>query len=53
MKCVVFDYGGGTIDVTVLDIKGEDINVKATAGDIHCGGQDIDNILVEYCCVKF
>ena len=53
VKCLVFDYGGGTLDVTVLDIKGSDIKVKSTAGDTHCGGQDIDNAMINYCCKRF
>lgn len=46
---LVFDFGGGTFDVSVLCI-GDGINeVKATSGDTHLGGQDLDNLFVEYC----
>ena len=53
-KCVcVFDFGGGTFDVTILIIKNKNFIVKATGGDTHLGGQDIDNLLVEYCIQEF
>ena len=46
---LVFDLGGGTFDVSVLGV-GDNINeVKATCGDPHLGGQDLDTKLVEYC----
>jgi molecular chaperone DnaK (HSP70) len=46
---LVFDFGGGTFDVTVLCI-GDGVNeVKSTSGDTHLGGQDIDTKFVEYC----
>jgi len=45
---VVFDFGGGTLDVTVLEIDDGVFEVKATAGDTHLGGEDIDNVLVDY-----
>ena len=46
---MVFDYGGGTLDVTVLDIQGNEIVVKSTNGDTHCGGQDLDNCMFDEC----
>ncbi len=49
----MFDFGGGTFDVSILRI-GRGINdVKATSGDTHLGGQDLDNMLVEYCIDHF
>jgi heat shock protein 1/8 len=46
---LVFDFGGGTFDVSVLCI-GKGINeVRATSGDTHLGGQDLDNLFVDYC----
>jgi len=48
-KCVVFDFGGGTHDVTVLEIHKKKINVKAVDGDPNLGGQDIDIELMKYC----
>jgi len=45
---VVFDFGGGTLDVSVLEIDDGVFEVKATNGDTHLGGEDIDNVLVDY-----
>ena len=45
---LVYDLGGGTLDVTVLIIDGGVFEVKSTSGDTHLGGQDFDNNLVEY-----
>ena len=39
---LVYDFGGGTLDVSLVKIEGGDITVLATAGDSHCGGADID-----------
>ncbi|XP_058762936.1 heat shock cognate 70 kDa protein-like [Vicia villosa] len=53
-KCVgennifVFDLGGGTFDVSVLTIKDNLFQVKATAGNTHLGGTDFDNRMVNY-----
>ena len=52
-KVCVFDFGGGTFDVTILSIKDSNFIINATGGDTHLGGQDIDNILVEYCIQEF
>ncbi len=42
---VVYDFGGGTIDISILDIQDEVIKVLATAGDINLGGNDFDIML--------
>jgi L1 cell adhesion molecule like protein len=47
---VVFDCGGGTHDVSILTLDGGIFEVKATGGDTHLGGSDIDNVIVEYLC---
>jgi L1 cell adhesion molecule like protein len=47
---LIFDEGGGTHDLSVLSIDGGIFEVKATAGDTHLGGSDIDNIIVDYLC---
>lgn len=47
-KLVVFDFGGGTFDVTVLEVGDDVIEVKATDGDAHMGGRDIDQKLVRH-----
>ena len=52
-KICVFDFGGGTFDVTIIKVKGNTFIIKATGGDTHLGGQDIDNLLVEYCIQEF
>ena len=49
----VFDFGGGTFDVTVLSIKNKEFNVLSTGGDSHLGGADIDNLLVKHCIDEF
>jgi len=46
---VIFDLGGGTFDVSVLSMEGGVFAVKATGGDTHLGGEDVDNILVDWC----
>ncbi|CAG8481074.1 7605_t:CDS:2 [Paraglomus occultum] len=45
---LIFDLGGGTFDVSLLNITGGVFAVKATAGDTHLGGQDFDNNLLEH-----
>lgn len=45
---VVFDFGGGTLDISVLNIEDGVFEVKSTNGDTHLGGEDLDNILVEH-----
>ena len=47
---IVFDCGGGTHDVSILTLDGGIFEVKATGGDTHLGGSDIDNIIVDYLC---
>ena len=45
---LVFDFGGGTLDVTILKIESGRFITLATSGDCHLGGQDVDNALVEH-----
>ena len=47
---LVFDAGGGTHDVSILTLDGGIFEVKATGGDTHLGGSDIDNTIVDYLC---
>jgi len=49
----VFDLGGGTFDVSILTIKGDVFEVKATAGNTHLGGEDFDNRTVKYFVEEF
>ena len=46
-KIVVFDLGGGTFDVSVLEIGDGVFEVKATAGDTHLGGDDFDKRIID------
>jgi L1 cell adhesion molecule like protein len=50
---VVFDFGGGTLDVSLIDIEGMKFRVRAVAGDTHLGGRDIDDLLMELCMERF
>ena len=47
-KVVVFDFGGGTFDVSVLEVGEEVVEVKSTDGDSHMGGEDIDQAIVQW-----
>lgn len=49
-RIAVYDYGGGTFDVSVLEMKDGVFQVLATAGDTRLGGDDIDEILARWCC---
>ena len=49
----VFDFGGGTFDISVLDINDGVIEVKSTNGDTHLGGDDIDQRLINYLIEEF
>lgn len=50
---LIFDMGGGTFDVSLLSIDDGIFEVKATAGNTHLGGEDIDSRLVKYCLQDF
>ena len=52
-KILVFDLGGGTFDVSVLEIADGTFEVLATNGNNHLGGDDFDNILVDYIAKDF
>ncbi|XP_057444333.1 heat shock cognate 70 kDa protein-like [Lotus japonicus] len=54
-KCniLIFGLGGDTFDVSILTIEDDSFEVKATAGDTHLGGEDIDNIMVNYFVQEF
>lgn len=47
-KIAVFDLGGGTFDVSILELGDGVFEVKSTNGDTHLGGEDFDNIIVNY-----
>ncbi|MBA3953959.1 molecular chaperone DnaK [Candidatus Dependentiae bacterium] len=50
---VVFDFGGGTFDVSILEINDGVIEVKSTNGDTHLGGDDVDNKIITYIIEEF
>jgi len=52
-KIVVFDLGGGTFDVSVLELGDGVFEVLSTNGDTHLGGEDFDNIIVNYLVDEF
>jgi len=52
-KVVVYDFGGGTFDVSVLEIGDDVIEVKSTDGDSHMGGGDIDRKIVNWIAEEF
>ena len=53
MNVLIFDLGGGTFDVSILNIDDGIFEVKATAGDTHLGGEDFDNKLVDHFVAEF
>ena len=52
-KVLVYDLGGGTFDVTLMEIKGTEFTALATDGDVQLGGRDWDQRLVDYVCDEF
>jgi L1 cell adhesion molecule like protein len=52
-KVLIFDFGGGTFDVSILALEGGVFEVKSTAGDTHLGGEDFDVRLVDFCAKEF
>jgi molecular chaperone DnaK len=49
----VYDLGGGTFDISILDIGEGTFQVKATNGDTHLGGDDIDQMVMDWVCDEF
>jgi len=52
-KIAVYDLGGGTFDISVLELGDGVFEVKATNGDTHLGGDDFDEVIVDYICDEF
>ncbi|HEY4500320.1 MAG TPA: molecular chaperone DnaK, partial [Candidatus Paceibacterota bacterium] len=52
-KIVVFDFGGGTFDISVLEVGDDVIEVKSTDGDAHLGGKDIDQKIMAWLAEEF
>jgi len=49
----VYDLGGGTFDISILEINKGVFEVKSTNGDTSCGGEDVDALLTEYISKEF
>lgn len=52
-KIAVYDFGGGTFDVSILEVGDDVIEVRSTDGDAHMGGRDIDQAIVKYIAEEF
>ncbi|HOA47655.1 MAG TPA: molecular chaperone DnaK [Candidatus Paceibacterota bacterium] len=52
-QIVVYDFGGGTFDISVLNVTSDTIEVKATGGDTHLGGDDFDQRIMDYVVENF
>ena len=50
---LVFDFGGGTFDISVLCISDGTLDVQAARGDMNLGGRDLDEVIFKYCVKKF
>ncbi|MEK6889931.1 MAG: molecular chaperone DnaK [Nanoarchaeota archaeon] len=50
---LVFDFGGGTFDVSILELGGGVFEVKSTSGDNYLGGDDIDDLIIDYLAAEF
>ncbi len=52
-KIAVFDFGGGTFDISVLEVGDDVVEVKSTDGDAHLGGKDIDQKIINWLADEF
>ncbi|MBI3573455.1 molecular chaperone DnaK [Candidatus Kaiserbacteria bacterium] len=52
-KIAVFDFGGGTFDISILEVGDDVIEVKSTDGDSHLGGRDIDQKIMQWIAAEF
>ena len=52
-KIAVFDFGGGTFDISILEVGDDVVEVKSTDGDSHLGGKDIDQKVLNYIADEF
>ncbi|MBN2584826.1 MAG: molecular chaperone DnaK [Planctomycetes bacterium] len=52
-KIAVFDFGGGTFDISILEVGDNVVEVMATNGDTHLGGDNIDQMLIDYIADEF
>ncbi len=52
-QVLVYDFGGGTFDVSILDISEDTVEVKATGGDNHLGGDDVDQRIMDWLVAEY
>ncbi|PIR47985.1 molecular chaperone DnaK [Candidatus Uhrbacteria bacterium CG10_big_fil_rev_8_21_14_0_10_50_16] len=52
-QIAVYDLGGGTFDVSILDISDDTVEVKSTNGDTHLGGDDFDQVIIKWIIAEF
>jgi len=52
-KIIVYDFGGGTFDISILDVGADTVEVKATGGDTHLGGDDLDQKVMNWVVDQF
>jgi len=52
-KIVVYDFGGGTFDVSILEVDEGFVEVQSTNGDTHLGGDDVDQVLIDWLVAEF
>ncbi len=52
-KIAVYDLGGGTFDISILEVGGDTVEVKSTNGDTHLGGDDFDQVIIAWIISEF
>jgi molecular chaperone DnaK len=52
-QIAVYDFGGGTFDVSILEVSEDTVEVKSTTGDTHLGGEDLDQNIIEWIIEEF
>ena len=52
-KIIVYDFGGGTFDISILDVSNDVIEVKGTGGDTHLGGDDFDKRIMDFLVAEY
>ena len=52
-QIAVYDLGGGTFDVSILDVSADTVEVKSTNGDTHLGGEDFDQVIIKWIIEEF
>lgn len=52
-NALIYDFGGGTFDVSIAKVSGKNVDVLGVNGDTHLGGRDFDQTLMDYCMAEF